>query len=129
MDALLGAMSWYAALPAAVMVMIGIFLVGLLLARLKVLDALRSAIYVAAAIVGMNAMVGMFAGAATPVLQLVVESTGLKLDIIDLGVGSSYASVLFPLSFYSILLVVGLLVNVAIARELAGFCWALALCG
>ena len=34
------------------MVMIGIFLVGLLLARLKVLDALRSAIYVAAAIVG-----------------------------------------------------------------------------
>ena len=45
-------MSWYAALPAAVMVMIGIFLVGLLLARLKVLDALRSAIYVAAAIVG-----------------------------------------------------------------------------
>ena len=73
MDALLGAMSWYAALPAAVMVMIGIFLVGLLLARLKVLDALRSAIYVAAAIVGMNAMVGMFAGAATPVLQLVVE--------------------------------------------------------
>lgn len=113
MDALLGAMSWYAALPAAVMVMIGIFLVGLLLARLKVLDALRSAIYVAAAIVGMNAMVGMFAGAATPVLQLVVESTGLKLDIIDLGVGSSYASVLFPLSFYSILPVVGLLVNVA----------------
>lgn len=113
MDALLGAMSWYAALPAAVMVMIGIFLVGLLLARLKVLDALRSAIYVAAAIVGMNAMVGMFSGAATPVLQLVVESTGLKLDIIDLGVGSSYASVLFPLSFYSILLVVGLLVNVA----------------
>ena len=106
-------MSWYAALPAAVMVMIGIFLVGLLLARLKVLDALRSAIYVAAAIVGMNAMVGMFSSAATPVLQLVVESTGLKLDIVDLGVGSSYASVLFPLSFYSILLVVGLLVNVA----------------
>ena len=113
MDALLGAMSWYAALPAAVMVMIGIFLVGLLLARLKVLDALRSAIYVAAAIVGMNAMVGIFSGAATPVLQLVVESTGLKLNIIDLGVGSSYASALFPLSFYSILLVVGLLVNAA----------------
>ena len=113
MDALLGAMSWYAALPAAVMVMIGIFMVGLLLARLKVLDALRSAIYVAAAIVGMNAMVGIFSGAATPVLQLVVESTGLKLNIIDLGVGSSYASALFPLSFYSILLVVGLLVNAA----------------
>ena len=85
MDALLGAMSWYAALPAAVMVMIGIFLVGLLLARLKVLDARRSAIYVSAAIIGMNAMVGMFSSAATPVLQLVVESTGLKLDIIDLS--------------------------------------------
>lgn len=112
MELIAGGLSWYAALPAAVMVMIGIFLVGLLLARLRVLDALRSAIYVAGAIVGMNAMVGMFASAVVPVLSGVVESLGLSLDVIDLGVGSSYASVLFPLGFYSILLVVGLAVNV-----------------
>lgn len=111
MEVLTGALDWYAALPAAVMVMIGIFLVGLILARLKILDALKSSIYVAGAIVGMNAMVGMFSGAAVPVLSQIVDSMGLKLDIIDLGVGSSYASVLFPLSFYSILLVVGLAVN------------------
>ena len=111
MELVMGALSWYAALPAAVMVMIGIFLVGLLLARLKVGQALRSSIYVAGAIVGMSTMVGMFSGAATPVLQTVVEATGLKLDIIDLGLGSAYSSVLFPLSFYAILLVVGLAVN------------------
>lgn len=75
MELVMGALSWYAALPAAVMVMIGIFLVGLLLARLKVGQALRSSIYVAGAIVGMSTMVGMFSGAATPVLQTVVEAT------------------------------------------------------
>ena len=107
----MGALSWYAALPAAIMVMIGIFLVGLLLARLKVGQALRSSIYVAGAIVGMSTMVGVFSGAATPVPQTVVGATGLKLDIIDLGLGSAYSSVLFPLSFYAILQVVGLAVN------------------
>lgn len=112
MDVIMGALNWYAGLPAAVMVMIGIFLVGLLLARLKVGAALRAAIYVAGSIVAMSTMVGMFAGAATPVLSKVVESTGLHLDIIDLGLGSAYSSVLFPLGFYAILLVVGLLVNV-----------------
>lgn len=40
MDVIMGALNWYAALPSSVMVMIGIFLVGLLLARLKVGEAL-----------------------------------------------------------------------------------------
>lgn len=111
MEFLMGALEWYSALPASVMVMIGIFLVALLLARQKAGAALRAAIYVAAAVVAMGALVGMFSGAATPILQEVVKSTGLKLDVIDLGVGSSYSNVLFPLSFYSILLVVGLGVN------------------
>lgn len=111
MDVIMGALNWYAALPSSVMVMIGIFLVGLLLARLKVGEALRCSIYVAGALVAMSTMVGMFSGAATPILMQVVEATGLKLDIIDLGLGSAYSSVLFPLSFYAILLVVGLAVN------------------
>ena len=56
-------------------------------------------------------MGSMFSGAATPVLQAGVEAAGLKLGIIDLGLGSAYSSALFPLSFYAILLVVGLAVN------------------
>lgn len=109
MDLVMGALSWYAALPAAVMV--GIFLVGLLFARLKVGQAPRSSVYVAGAIVGMSAMVSMFSGAVTPAPRTVVEATGLKLDIIGLGLGSAYSSVLFPLSFYAVLLVVCLAVN------------------
>jgi PTS system galactitol-specific IIC component len=105
-------LGWYSALPAAVMIMIGIFLVGLILARLKVLEALKSSIYVAAGIIGLNTMVGMFAGAVIPILTQVIQSTGMKLDIIDLGVGSAQSFVIFPLSFYAILLAVGLAVNV-----------------
>lgn len=111
MDAVMGALNWYAVLPSAVMVMAGIFLVGLLLARLKIGEALRRSNYVAGALVAMSTMVGMFSGAATPALTQVVEATGLKLDIIDLGLGPAYSSVLFPLSFYAILLVVGLADN------------------
>ena len=42
------ALNWYAALPSTVMIMIGIFLIGLILARLKPMAALKSSIYVAA---------------------------------------------------------------------------------
>lgn len=42
MDVIMGALNWYAALPSSVMVMIGIFLVGLLLARLKDSGARKS---------------------------------------------------------------------------------------
>lgn len=106
------ALNWYSALPSAVMIMIGILLIGLILARLNPLKALKSSIYVAAGIVGLNALVGMFAGAIIPPLTQVIQSTGLKLDIVDLGVGSAQSFVIFPLSFYAILLVVGLAVNV-----------------
>lgn len=112
MEILSKALNWYSALPAAVMIMIGILLVGLILARLKFMQALRSSIYVAAGIVGLNTMVGMFAGAVVPTLTKVIQSTGLKLDIVDLGVGSAQSFVIFPLKFYAILLVVGLVVNV-----------------
>ena len=105
-------LNWYATLPAAVMIMIGIFLVGLLLARLNPLRALKSAIYVAAGIIGLNTLIGMFAGAIIPVLTQVIASTGMKLDVIDLGVGSAQSFVVFPLKFYAILLVIGLVVNI-----------------
>lgn len=106
------ALNWYAALPAAVMIMIGIFLVGLLLARLNPLRALKASIYVAAGIIGLNTLVGMFAGAIIPVLVKVISATGMKLDVIDLGVASAQSFVIFPLKFYAILLIVGLGVNI-----------------
>ncbi|MBD5462708.1 MAG: hypothetical protein HDR24_06555 [Lachnospiraceae bacterium] len=112
MSYFMGAMKWYAALPATVMIMIGIFLIGLLLARLKPMASLKSSIYVAAGMIGLNTMVGMFGGAVIPVLTQVVNSTGLKLDVIDLGVGSVQSYVTFPLSFYALLLPIGLFVNV-----------------
>ncbi len=111
MELLSKALNWYSALPAAVMIMIGIFLVGLILARLKVMEAFKSSIYVAAGIIGLNTMVGMFAGTVIPVLIQVIQSTGLKLNVVDMGVGSAQSFVIFPLHFYAILLAVGLAVN------------------
>ncbi|MDE6839784.1 MAG: hypothetical protein K2P49_02830 [Oscillospiraceae bacterium] len=111
MEVLKSALNWYAALPSTVMIMIGIFLVGIVLARLKVLNALKSSIYVAAGMIGLSTMTGMFAGVVAPVLTSVISATGLKLDVIDLGIGSFQSSVAFPLSFYAILLPIGLGVN------------------
>lgn len=111
MEVLKSALNWYVALPSTVMIMIGIFLVGIVLARLKVLNALKSSIYIAAGMIGLSTMTGMFAGAVAPVLTSVISATGLKLDVIDLGIGSFQSSVAFPLSFYAILLPIGLGVN------------------
>ncbi len=102
---------WYGMLPAAVMIMVGIFLMGLLLARLKIMEALKSSIYVASGIVGLNTLIGMFAGAAIPPLISVIQSTNMKLDIVDFGVASAQASVVFPLKFFGLLFPIGLVVN------------------
>lgn len=112
MSYFMNAINWYAALPSTVMIMIGIFLIGLVLARLKPMNALKSSIYVAAGMIGLNTMVGMFAGAAVPALTTIINSTGMKLDIIDLGIGSVQSYVTFPLKFYALVLPIGLVVNV-----------------
>ncbi len=112
MEFLTNALNWYSALPSAVMISIGIFLVGLILARLKVMEALKASIYVAGGMIGLNAMVGMFGGAVIPVLSQVISTTNLKLDIIDMGIGSMQSFVTFPLQFYALLLPIGLGVNI-----------------
>lgn len=112
MSYFMNAINWYAALPSTVMIMIGIFLIGLVLARLKPMNALKSSIYVAAGMIGLNTMVGMFAGVAVPALTTIINSTGMKLDIIDLGIGSVQSYVTFPLKFYALVLPIGLAVNV-----------------
>lgn len=103
--------NWYAALPAAVMLFLGIFIVGMLLARLNAFKAFKAATYVAAGLVAITTLVSMFTEAVVPVLTTVVNTTGLKLNIIDLGIGSS-ANTVYALKFYVLLLPLGLLINV-----------------
>lgn len=111
MDLFMSAINWYGALPSAVMIAIGIFLVAVIVGRLKILEALKAAIYVGGGMIGINTMTGMFAGAVAPVLSTVVTNLGLNLDVLDLGIGSMQASVTFPMNFYAILLPIGLAVN------------------
>lgn len=111
MDLFMNAINWYGALPSAVMIAIGIFLVAIIVGRLKILEALKAAIYVGGGMVGINTMTGMFMGAVAPVLSTMVANLGLNLDVLDLGIGSMQASVTFPMNFYAILLPIGLAVN------------------
>jgi PTS system galactitol-specific IIC component len=112
MSFLNAALNWYGALPSAIMIMLGIFLLGLLLAKLKPLEALKSSIYVAAGMVAMSTMTGMFCGEAIPAVMGFVQKTGINLSIIDAGIGGVQTQVAIPLSFYPILLPIGLAVNV-----------------
>lgn len=87
-------------MPGAVIMMISIFIMGVFLARIKVLEAFKAALYVGTGIVGLNTMIGMFAGAVGPVLTGAIESADLKFTMIDMGTGSltsiQYAFPLFP---------------------------------
>ena len=114
MQVLNSILSWYGALPSAIMIMLGIFILAITLARLKPLEALKCSIYVAAGMVAMSTMTGMFCGEAIPAVMGFVQKTGLNLNIIDAGVGSVQTQVAIPLSFYPILLPIGLLVNVVL---------------
>ena len=107
-------LNWYGALPSAIMIMLGIFILAISLARLKPLEALKCSIYVAAGMVAMSTMTGMFCGEAIPAVMGFVQKTGLNLTVIDAGVGSVQTQVAIPLSFYPILLPIGLLVNVVL---------------
>lgn len=111
MDFFMDAVNWYGALPSAVMIMVGIFLVAVIVGRLKLLEALKASIYVGGGMIGISTMTGMFAGAVAPVLSEVVANLGLNFEILDMGIGSMQAYVTFPLSFYAILLPIGLVTN------------------
>lgn len=113
MEILTGALGWVAGLSAAVITMIGIFIIGLVLSRLSGVNSLRAAVQVSGAIVAMSALTSMFSTAMAPALTTVVESLGLQLDVIDLGVPSAY-QILFGLPFYAILLVIGFAVNIVL---------------
>lgn len=123
MEVIRSALDWYAQLPASVMIMLGIFVVAFALARLTLFKSLRSSVYVAAGMIGMGTMIGMFLGQVAPIMTKVIENTGLKLDVIDAGVGTQ-TSVMFALSFYALLLPVGLAVNVVmLLLKWTSCCW------
>ena len=105
-------LNWYGALPSAIMIMLGILLIGLTLAKLNPLEALKAAIYVAAGMIAMSAMTGMFCSSAIPAVMSFVQRTGINLSIVDAGIGAMQTQVTMPLSFYPLLLPIGLAVNI-----------------
>lgn len=102
---------WYSSQVPAIMVVIAILLIGIIIARLNIITAIRSAIYVGVGIVGLNAMIGMFASVVIPTLMQVIERTGMKLQYLDFGVTAMQSSIVFPLEIFALLLPVGLIVN------------------
>lgn len=104
-------LEWFGSLQGAVITMIGIFLIGLFLAKLKILGSFRSALYVACGLIGMNAILGMFASAMVPTVMAVVERTGLQLTVLDMGVSSTHVFTFgFPL--YTLFIPIGLVINI-----------------
>ncbi len=110
MSSIMNGLNWFFNLPAAVSMMVGIFLIALFLGRLKIMNAFKCALYVGTGVVGMNTMIGMFASAASPVLSRVIESSNFKFSMIDIGTGS--LSILnYHFSYFSIFLAGTLVIN------------------
>ncbi|MGI6607644.1 MAG: PTS transporter subunit IIC [Erysipelotrichaceae bacterium] len=105
-------LNWYGALPSSIMIMLGILIIGLTMAKLKPFEALKAAIYVSAGMIAMGAMTGMFCSTAIPAVMAFVQKTGINLSIVDAGIGAMQTQVCMPLSFYPLLLPIGLVVNI-----------------
>ncbi len=104
-------LDWFGTLQGPIITLIGIFLIALFLAKIKVLGSFRSALYMACGLIGMNAILGVFASTMVPTVMAVIEKTGLQLTIMDMGVSSTH---LFTFGFpmYTLFLPIGLAVNV-----------------
>lgn len=104
-------LDWFGTLQGPIIIMIGIFIIGLFLAKQKFLGSFRSALYMACGLIGMNAILGLFASTMVPTVMAVVERTGLQLNIMDMGVSSTHIFTFgFPL--YTLFLPIGLAVNI-----------------
>lgn len=112
MQVLNSILNWFGTLGGPIIIMIGVFIIGLFLAKLKVMESFRSALYMACGLIGMNAILGLFASTMVPTVMAVVERTGLQLTILDMGVSSSHIFT-FGFTLYSLFLPIGLAVNIA----------------
>ncbi len=91
MDFILNAVKAVFSLSGASALFVGVFLVALLMARLKPMAAFKSAVYCGSGVIGLNAMIGMFASAVMPVLTAAIEKWNLKFSMVDMGTGSATA--------------------------------------
>lgn len=85
-----GLQSFINALGSFVLLPIFIFIFAIALGA-KVGRAFRSAVIIGVAFVGINLVIGLMWGALTDVSQAIVENTGIKRDIVDVGWPSAAA--------------------------------------
>lgn len=111
MQVLNASLEWFGTLEGPIIIMVGIFIIGIFLAKRKFLGSFRSALYMACGLIGMTAILGLFASTMVPTVMAVVERTGLQLNVVDMGVSSTHVFTFgFPL--YTLFLPIGLAVNI-----------------
>lgn len=84
MDWLLNAISYIQSLGSTVMLPIFIFIIAIVLGA-KPGKAIRAAITVGVAFVGINLVIGLLVGELGGAAQAMVERTGTQLDVVDVG--------------------------------------------
>ena len=85
MNALISVLQKITALPAGVMIAV-VILIFSLIAGMKFGKSFRASITIGAGLIGLYAMVGVFASNLGPAEAAFVQHTGLHLNISDLGV-------------------------------------------
>ncbi|MHC1783085.1 MAG: PTS galactitol transporter subunit IIC [Anaerolineaceae bacterium] len=110
MDSVVLILKSITALSSYVMLPIAIFILSLI-AGMKLSKAFRSSVYIGIGLLGLNAMVGLFASTIGPVVAGFVSNTGVNLNISDLGVFTLLAATWgSPIAVWFI--PVGLVVNI-----------------
>jgi PTS system galactitol-specific IIC component len=87
MNTIASLMQAITSLPSAVMVPLAILLIALI-SGMRFGKAFRSAVLIGAGLVGFNVMFNIFASNFGPAVGAFVQSTGIQLDVSDLGVFS-----------------------------------------
>ncbi len=101
---------WINDLGATAMLPIVIFVIGVAF-RVKVGQALKSAIRVGIGIFGLNMMIGVAVDNIMPVGTGLVERAGINLPIIDVGVGVEILSA-FNFKYAGLMIPLGILLNI-----------------
>ncbi|NTV35529.1 MAG: PTS galactitol transporter subunit IIC [Anaerolineaceae bacterium] len=110
MQWLLDAISWIQGLGPTVMLPIVIFIIGLIFGA-KPAKALRAAITIGVAFIGINLVIGLLGGSLGSAAQALALRTGVKLNIIDVGWPAA-AAIAFGGTVGLYIIPVSLLVNI-----------------
>lgn len=85
-DAIRSGLSWFAFLPAPVMMTI-IFIIVNLALRMKFGKAIRSALLYGVGLFGLLQFTSVFQNALSPLSEALVEQTGIQMTAVDYGIG------------------------------------------